>query len=61
MEFLTGDYSGYFMYYSKIIEDRFKMNLDIQDSLMKVFGEVTNSLGNFNLYGYMNFLRNKDI
>ncbi len=61
LEFLTGDYSGYFMYYSKTIEDRFKMNLDIQDSLVKVFGDGTNSLGNFNLSGYMNFFRNKDI
>ena len=61
LEFLTGDYSGYFMYYSKTIEERFKMNLDVQDSLVKVFGEGTNSLGNFNLSGYMNFYRNKEV
>ena len=61
LEFLTGDYSGYFMYYSKTIEDRFKMNLDVQDSLVKVFGDGANSLGNFNLTGYMNFYRNKEV
>ena len=61
LEFLSGDYSGYFMYYSKTIEDKFKINLDIQDSLVKVFGEGINSLGNFNLTGYMNFYRNKEV
>jgi hypothetical protein len=61
LEFLSGDYSGYFMYYSKTIEDRFKLELEIQDSLVKVFGNGTNSLGNFNLVGYMNFYRNKDV
>jgi hypothetical protein len=61
LEFLAGDYSGYFMYYSKTIEDRFNINLEIQDSLVKVFGSGTNSLGNFNLTGYMNFFRNKEV
>lgn len=61
LEFLSGDYSGYFMYYSKTIEDRFKLELEIQDSLVKVFGNGSNSLGNFNLEGYMNFYRNKDV
>ena len=61
LEFLAGDYSGYFMYYSKTIEDRFNINLEIQDSLVKVFGSGTNSLGNFNLNGYMNFYRNKEV
>ena len=61
LEFLAGDYSGYFMYYSKTIEDRFKINMEIQDSLVKVFGNGSNSLGNFNLVGYMNFYRNKEV
>ena len=61
LEFLSGDYSGYFMYYSKTIEDRFNINLEIQESLVKVFGSGTNSLGNFNLTGYMNFFRNKEV
>ena len=61
LEFLSGDYSGYFMYYSKTIEDRFNINLEEQESLVKVFGSGTNSLGNFNLTGYMNFFRNKEV
>ena len=61
LEFLTGDYSGYFMYYSKTIEERFNINLDIQDSLVKISGNGHNSLGNFNLTGYFNFFRNKEI
>ena len=61
LEFLSGDYSGYFMYYSKTIEDRFNINLEVQESLVKVFGSGTNSLGNFNLTGYMNFFRNKEV
>ena len=61
LEFLAGDFSGYFMYYSKTIEDRFKISLEEQDSLVKIFGEGSNSLGNFNLSGYMNFYRNKEL
>ena len=61
LEFLNGDYSGYFIYYSKTIEERFSINLDIQDSLVKISGTGNNSLGNFNLNGYFNFFRNKDI
>ena len=61
LDFLAGDYSGYFMYYSKTIEDRFNINLEIQDSLVKVIGTGTNSLGDFNLNGYMNFFRNKEM
>ena len=61
LEFLTGDYSGYFMYYSKTIEERFNINLDIQDSLVKIKGDGNNSLGNFELTGYFNFYRTKDV
>ena len=61
LEFLAGDYSGYFVYYSKTIEERFNINFDIEDSLVKISGSGNNSLGNFNLSGYFNFFRNKDI
>ena len=61
LEFLNGDYTGYFIYYSKTIEERFNINLDIQDSLVKISGTANNSLGNFELNGYFNFFRNKDI
>jgi hypothetical protein len=61
LEFLNGDYSGYFIYYSKTIEERFNIDLDVQDSLVKISGTGNNSLGNFNLSGYFNFYRNKEI
>ena len=61
LEFLNGAYSGYFMYYSKTIEENFEINLDIQDSLVKIEGKGKNSLGDFTLNGYFNFFRNKDI
>ena len=61
LEFLNGDYTGYFIYYSKTIEERFNINLDIQDSLVKISGTGNNSLGNFEFNGYFNFFRNKDI
>ena len=61
LEFLTGDYSGYFVYYSKTIEERFNIKLEIEDSLVKISGTGNNSLGNFNLTGYFNFFRNKEI
>ena len=61
LEFLTGDYSGYFVYYSKTIEERFNIKLEIEDSLVKISGTGKNSLGNFNLTGYFNFFRNKEV
>ena len=61
LEFLTGDYSGYFVYYSKTIEERFNIKLEIEDSLVKISGTGNNSLGNFNLTGYFNFFRNKEV
>ncbi len=59
LEFLDCEYAGYFMYYGKTIEDRFSLNFELQDSLVKIDGEGTNSLGNFSLIGYMNFYRNR--
>ena len=61
LNFLSGEYTGYFMYYSKTIEDRFQMNLSIEDSLVKLYGNGTNNLGAFNIDGYMNFFRTKEI
>lgn len=59
LEFLDSEYAGYFMYYGKTIEDRFSLSFELQDSLVKINGEGTNSLGNFSLIGYMNFYRTK--
>ena len=61
LNFLSGEYTGYFMYYSKTIEDRFQMNLSIEDSLVKLYGNGTNNLGAFNIDGYMNFFRTKEV
>jgi hypothetical protein len=61
LNFLSGEYAGYFMYYSKTIEDRFKMNLEIEDSLVKLYGNGANNLGAFNVDGYMNFYRTKEV
>jgi len=61
LSFLSGEYAGYFMYYSKTIEDRFKINLEIEDSLVKLYGNGSNNLGAFNVNGYMNFFRTKEV
>ena len=61
LNFLSGEYIGYFMYYSKTIEDRFKINLEIEDSLVKLYGNGSNNLGAFNVNGYMNFFRTKEV
>ncbi len=61
LEYLDSEYAGYFMYYGKTIEDRFSLSFELQDSLVKINGEGTNSLGNFSLLGYMNFYRSKGI
>jgi hypothetical protein len=60
LTFLTGEYSGYFMYYGKTLEDRIDLNLELHDSLVRVTGDGTNNLGNFSIIGYMNFFRSKD-
>ena len=60
MEFLFGEYSGYFIYYSKTIEDKFNLNFNVSDSLVKINGEGKNNLGNFRMEGYMNFYKNKE-
>ena len=49
------------MYYIKTIEDRFQMNLSIEESLVKLYGNGTNNLGAFNIDGYMNFFRTKEV
>ena len=60
LEFLFGEYSGYFIYYSKTIEDKFNLNFNVSDSLVKINGEGKNNLGNFRMEGYMNFYKNKE-
>ena len=59
LQYLSGEYGGYFMYYGKTIEDKVNINLTLQDSLVKINGEGMNNLGNYKLIGYMNFFKNK--
>lgn len=59
LNFLSGEYHGFFMYYDKTIEDRFNLNLNIDDNQVRISGEGTNNLGNFNILGYINFYTTK--
>ena len=71
INYLTGEYHGFFVYYDKTIEDRFYINFDYDDNQVRIngkifftkinfkLGEGTNSLGNFNLIGYINFYNMK--
>jgi len=61
LQYLSGEYGGYFMYYGKTIEDKVNLNLTLQDSLVKINGEGTNNLGNYKVIGYMNFFKTKGI
>jgi len=60
LQYISGEYHGFFMYYEKTIEDRFVINFSLEDSQVRITGEGTNNLGNFNLIGYLNFFRSKD-
>ncbi len=66
LSFLSGEYHGYFLYYNKTIEDRFLLNFSLEDNQVRIngkeyfkVGEGTNSLGNFNIIGYINFYTSK--
>jgi hypothetical protein len=38
LEFLSGEFAGYFMYYGKTIEDRADISLELEDSLVRING-----------------------
>jgi len=59
LEYLSDEYSGYFLYYGKTIEDRLELRFSLQDSLVKIDGNGGNTLGNFMITGYMNFYQTK--
>lgn len=60
LKFLSAEYSGYFIYFSKTVEDRFTLNLIEQNSsLVEIDGEGINSLGKFKIKGYVNFFRDR--
>lgn len=60
LKFLSTEYAGYFVYFSKTIEDKFTLTLKAQDtSLIYIEGEGVNCLGKFKIKGYMNLFRDK--
>ena len=61
LNYLSGEYHGFFMYYDKTIEDRFNLNMNMEDNQVRINGEGTNNLGNFNILGYINFYNTKGI
>lgn len=59
LQFLSGEYHGFFMYYDKTIEDRFMLNFFLEEAQVRISGDGSNNLGSFNLIGYLNFYRTK--
>lgn len=59
LNYLSGEYHGFFLYYNKTMEDRFYINFTIEDNQVRINGEGTNSLGNFNVIGFINFYTSK--
>lgn len=59
LQYLSGDYHGYFVYFCKTIEDKFTLDFELENRLVKVSGHGTNNLGNFNVLGYINFYTSK--
>lgn len=59
LNYLSGEYHGYFMYYHKTIEDRFYVNFNLDAGQVRINGEGTNNLGNFNVLGFVNFYSSK--
>ena len=45
---LTGEYHGFFVYFSKTIEDWFYLNYTFEDNKVRVNGNGNNNLGEFN-------------
>jgi hypothetical protein len=40
IQYLTGEYHGFFMYYDKTIEDRFYINLILNDNQVRITGII---------------------
>ena len=59
LEFLSTEYTGYFIYFYKTIEDRFNLNFELDNGQIKISGEGSNNLGTFGLAGFVNFYMNK--
>ena len=40
LQFLTGEYHGFFLYYNKTIEDRFYLNFSLEDNQVRINGNI---------------------
>ena len=60
LNFLSGEYHGFFVYFGKTIEDSFNLNFNYEDNQVRVSGGGKNNLGDFNIIGYVNFFTMKE-
>lgn len=60
LDFMSGGYHGFFVYFTKTIEDRFDLNFVLEDNQVRVSGKGINNLGEFNIIGYVNFFTIKE-
>ena len=60
LNFLSGEYHGFFVYFGKTIEDNFHLNFNYEDNQVRVSGSGKNNLGDFNIIGYVNFFTMKE-
>ena len=60
LSYMSGFFSGFFIYFNKTIEDKFKLSFTLEENQVRVSGEGTNNLGDFNIIGYANFFTIKE-
>lgn len=60
LNFLSGEYHGFFVYFSKTIEDKFTLNFQLEDNQVRVSGRGSNNLGQFSIIGFVNFFTMKE-
>lgn len=59
LKYLSSEYCGYFIYFSKTIEDKFYLSFEPSNSQIKISGKGHNNLGSFCLIGYAKFYLTK--
>ena len=60
LSFLSGDYHGFFVYFGKTIEDNFNLVFNYENNQVRVSGGGKNNLGDFNIFGFVNFFTIKE-
>ena len=60
LSFLSGDYHGFFVYFGKTIEDNFNLIFNYENNQVRVSGGGKNNLGDFNIFGFVNFFTIKE-